>query len=192
MQPKTRFGFRCTGILTLLLATAGFVAFSQPAILTPPAPDTPRINGPNIFGVRPGSPVLYTVPATGRRPTTFSATGLPPGLKLDPATGRVTGILNQPGNYDVVLRAKNSLGETEKKFRLVAGDQIALTPPMGWNSWNCWAGAVDQDKVLRSARAMIASGLAEHGWTYINIDNTWQGRRGGKFNAIQPNEKFPT
>jgi alpha-galactosidase len=191
MQPKTRFGFRCTGILILLLATAGSAAFSQPAILTPPAPDTPRINGPNIFGVRPGSPVLYAIPATGRRPMTFSATGLPPGLKLDPATGRVTGVLNQPGNYDIVLRAKNSLGETEKKFRLVAGDRIALTPPMGWNSWNCWAGAVDQEKVLDSARAMIASGLAEHGWTYINIDDTWQGRRGGKFNAIQPNEKFP-
>ena len=49
---------------------------------------------------------------------------------------------------------------------------------------------MDQDKVLRSARAMVASGLAQHGWSYINIDDTWQGARGGKFNAIQPNEKF--
>ena len=41
-------------------------------IRTPPAPDTPRINGPDIFGVRPGSPFLYTIPATGDRPMTFS------------------------------------------------------------------------------------------------------------------------
>jgi alpha-galactosidase len=61
---------------------------------------------------------------------------------------------------------------------------------MGWNSWNCWAGSVDADKVLRSARAMVSSGLANHGWSYINIDDTWQGQRGGEFKAIQGNEKF--
>ena len=37
-------------------------------ILTPKAPDTPRINGAMIFGIRPGSPFLYTIPATGIRP----------------------------------------------------------------------------------------------------------------------------
>ena len=62
---------------------------------------------------------------------------------------------------------------------------------MGWNSWNCWAGAVDQEKVLRSARAMVSSGLINHGWTYINIDDTWQGQRGGPYDGLQANEKFP-
>jgi len=38
---------------------------------------------------------------------------------------------------------------------------------------------------------MVDSGLINHGWTYINIDDTWQGARGGEFNAIQPNKKFP-
>ena len=37
---------------------------------------------------------------------------------------------------------------------------------------------------------MVKSGLINHGWTYINIDDTWQGERGGKFNGIQPNDKF--
>src|SRR6478752_3379271 len=60
-------------------------------ILTPPAPATPRINGPRIYGQRPGHPFLYNVPATGDRPMTFSADGLPPGLKLDSSTGRITG-----------------------------------------------------------------------------------------------------
>ena len=78
-----------------------------------------------------------------------------------------------PQVHDVTFHAKNALGEAVKKFRITVGDKIALTPPMGWNSWNCWAGAVDQDKVLRAAKAMVASGLAQHGWTYINIDDTW-------------------
>jgi alpha-galactosidase len=61
---------------------------------------------------------------------------------------------------------------------------------MGWNSWNCWATAVDADKVRRAARAMVASGLADHGWSYINIDDTWQGRRDARSHALQPNAKF--
>ena len=38
---------------------------------------------------------------------------------------------------------------------------------------------------------MVEKGLADHGWSYINIDDGWQGRRGGRYNAIQPNKKFP-
>jgi alpha-galactosidase len=169
-----------------------------PATLTPPPAATPRINGPKVFGVRPGSPFLYTIPATGDKPITFSADGLPAGLTLDPATGIITGNIQLgadqllPQVHDVTFHAKNALGEAVKKFRITVGDKIALTPPMGWNSWNCWAGAVDQDKVLRAAKAMVASGLAQHGWTYINIDDTWQGARGGPFNGIQPDpKKFP-
>ena len=70
----------------------------------------------------------------------FCADNLPMGLKLDAATGHVTGEIVDKGTYSVVLRANNALGAAEKKFRIVVGDQIALTPPMGWNSWNCWGG----------------------------------------------------
>ena len=38
---------------------------------------------------------------------------------------------------------------------------------------------------------MVDRGLAAHGWSYINIDDCWQGERGGKFNALQGNERFP-
>jgi alpha-galactosidase len=161
------------------------------AILTPPAPATPRINGPGVFGVRPGAPFLYTIPATGERPMKFVVEKLPESLRLDEATGRITGTLPKVGEFTVTLKAANAKGEATKPFRIVCGETICLTPPLGWNSWNCWAEAVDQDKVLRSARAMVASGLINHGWTFINIDDTWQGTRGGPFNAIQPNAKFP-
>lgn len=160
-------------------------------ILTPPAPATPRINGAGVFGVRPGAPFLHAIPATGRRPMTFTIDGLPAGLTLDASTGRITGTLTAAGEYPMTLRAQNALGKTEKKFRIIVGDRIALTPPMGWSSWNCWGDAVSQELVLSSARAMAAKGLREHGWTHINIDDGWQGLRGGEFNAIQPNKKFP-
>jgi alpha-galactosidase len=154
------------------------VAMSAPhedaVILTPPSPSTPRINGAKIFGVRPHDPFLFTIAATGDRPMTFSAKHLPSGLKLDKTTGRITGQLDKEGIYEVTLGAKNARGAAQEKFKIVCGPQIALTPPMGWNSWNCFAGAVSADKVRAAANAMIKSGLANHGWTYINIDDYWQ------------------
>jgi alpha-galactosidase len=161
------------------------------AILTPPPPHTPRINGPSVFGVRPNSPFLYAIPATGDRPMTFAVEGLPDGLSVDATSGRITGRISGPGTFQVVLVARNGRGEARRPFRIVCGEAISLTPAMGWNSWNCWAEAVDASKVLRSARAMVSSGLAQHGWTYINIDDTWQGARTGPDHALQGNAKFP-
>ncbi|MBC8102223.1 MAG: putative Ig domain-containing protein [Cytophagales bacterium] len=160
-------------------------------ILTPPAPRAPRINGPNIYGQRPGSPFLYTIPVTGDRPITLSARGLPKGLTLDPQTGQITGRVADAGDFRVTLAAKNARGTGEKKFRIVIGEKIALTPPMGWNSWNSWAGRVNEDLVLRSAKALVSTGLINHGWSYVNIDDTWQGERTGPNQALLSNEKFP-
>ena len=151
-------------------------------ILTPAAPVTPRINGPKIYGARPGADFLYRIPTTGERPIAFSAKGLPKGLKLDKETGIIRGTSKKRGTYKVTLRAENRHGRCEREFRIVIGDKIALTPPMGWNSWNCWGNSVSQEKVMSSAKAMLEKGLADYGWTYINIDDGWQGLRGGKYN----------
>jgi len=159
--------------------------------LTPAAPDKPRINGANVYGQRPGSPFLYTIPATGVRPMTFGAAGLPAGLTLDPQTGIISGVAATAGEYHVVLTARNARGGASKNLKVVIGDKIALTPPLGWNSWNSWAGSVDQDKVMRSARVLVSSGLINHGWSYVNIDDTWQGQRTGADHALQANDKFP-
>lgn len=69
--------------------------------------------------------------------------------------------------------------------------KVALTPPMGWNSWNCYGATITQEKIKIQAEAMINSGLRGHGFVYINIDDGWQGGRGGPYNAIQSNSKFP-
>lgn len=160
-------------------------------ILTPPASSNPRINSPKIFGARPGNPFLYTIAASGQRPMTFSAKKLPKGLIIDPQTGIITGKVDQRGTYKTTIYAKNQLGETQQTLSIKIGDTIALTPPIGWNGWNSWARNIDQEKVIASADAMVKTGLSQHGWTYINVDDAWQGQRGGAFHGIQPNEKFP-
>jgi alpha-galactosidase len=149
-------------------------AAAAPYILTPLPPATPRINGPGVFGVRPGSPFLYAIPATGERPMEFAAQGLPAGLTLDPKTGRITGRLAAKGEHVVTLGARNARGSMERRFRIVCGETIALTPPMGWNSWNCFAQGISAEKVKAAADAMVSSGLADHGWAYVNIDDYWQ------------------
>ena len=150
---------------------------AAPIILTPKPAAASRINGPKIFGVRPGLPFLYSIPATGERPMTFAADNLPDGLHLDPANGRITGSLNMPGEFSVTLRVKNSLGAAEKPFRIVVGEEIQLTPAMGWNSYNCFGERVTQDLALCAARAIIKLGLDQHGWTYVNMDDGWVGRQ---------------
>ncbi len=162
-------------------------------VLTPKDSGLPRINGASVFGVRPGSPFLFSVAASGARPMSFSAEGLPEGLSLNAADGRISGVIKskEPRSYEVALSVSNGLGRASGKLKIVVGDAICLTPPMGWNSWNCWAAGVSQEKVLSSASAMVEKGLASYGWTYVNIDDGWQGARGGEFNAIQPNRKFP-
>ena len=163
----------------------------QLGILTPPTPATPRINGPKVFGVRPGNPVLFTIPATGVRPIVFSAKGLPDGVSLDAKTGFLSGKVEKAGNYPILFTAKNAKGETSREFTLCVGETIALTPPMGWNSWNCFAHAVSDEKIRSAAKAMVDSGLADHGWSYINIDDYWQNKPGSKDDTLIGPDRLP-
>lgn len=154
-------------------------------ILTPAPLAEPSITGAKVFGVRPGSPFQFLVTATGDRPMAFSARALPKGLKIDSKTGLITGVVSKQGTYEVTLLAKNAKGKSERKFRVECGERIALTPPMGWNSWNCFAQEVSADKVKRAADAMVKSGLINHGWTYINIDDFWQNHRDSKDQSLR-------
>ncbi len=171
-------------------------------VLTPKPGKEPKINCAKVFGVRPNAPFLFTIAASGNRPMEFSAEGLPNGLKLDEKTGQMTGTLKDKGEYTVKLKAKNSFGKNERDLKIIAGDRIALTPPLGWNSWNCFADAVDEKKVKAAADAMVNSGLINFGWTYINIDDFWENKPGStdpdligperhENGKIVVNKKFP-
>lgn len=72
----------------------------------------------------------------------------------------------------------------------VASNGLAKTPPMGWNSWNLFAGKVDDATVRTIAEAMVWSGMRDAGYVYVNIDDTWEGVRDAQGN-LQSNHKFP-
>jgi len=67
---------------------------------------------------------------------------------------------------------------------------LAKTPPMGWNSWNKFAGRVTAEDVKGMADAMVSSGMKAAGYVYVNIDDTWEGMRDAQGN-ITTNKKFP-
>jgi alpha-galactosidase len=174
----------------------------EPYILTPQPGPAPRINGPKIYGARPGHLFLYRVPTQGERPMTFSVKHLPRGLHLDSSTGIITGTTPVQGEYPMVFRAKNKYGHDHRLFKLVSGDKLALTPPMGWNDWYAHYRRVTDQKMREAADILISSGMADVGYQYVNIDDCWanseNGRdplRVGPFRDAQgnllPNKYFP-
>jgi alpha-galactosidase len=72
----------------------------------------------------------------------------------------------------------------------LAQSTIAATPPMGWNSWNHFAGRVTDADVRAAADALVSTGMRDAGYIYVNIDDTWEGQRDAQGN-IQTNSKFP-
>jgi alpha-galactosidase len=68
--------------------------------------------------------------------------------------------------------------------------RVALTPPMGWNSWNHFQCRVSEDVVRAQAQAMVTNGMKAAGYRYVNVDDCWQGTRDSQGN-IRPNSKFP-
>ena len=68
--------------------------------------------------------------------------------------------------------------------------QLAATPPMGWNSWNWFAGKVTDKDIRQAADLMVSSGMRDAGYVYVNIDDTWEGQRDAS-GVLHSNEKFP-
>jgi alpha-galactosidase len=197
---------RVTGLLLIFWCLALNplrAADADKYILTPKPGPALKINGPAVYGARPGHPFLYRIPCTGRRPVQFSAKGLPASLKLDAATGVISGRAPEKrGEYVVTFQARNSQGAATRRFKLVVGDTLALTPPMGWNDWYTHYDRIT-DKLLRQAAdAMISSGMADFGYQYVNIDDCWMIKPGSNdpalggqprdaAGAIRPNGRFP-
>ncbi len=161
-------------------------------ILTPAAPAEPRFNTTPLYGVRPGSPIHFRFGVSGEKPMKITSDDLPNGLAINPDNGALSGKLDKPGSYTFTVKAKNAKGEQTQKFTIRCGSKIALTPPMGWNSWNCWGLSVTQDKVVSSAKALIEKGLADYGYCYMNIDDGWEAPKRNADGTIAVNEKFPS
>ncbi len=71
------------------------------------------------------------------------------------------------------------------------GQQLAATPPMGWNSWNHFGTTVTDKEVREAADMFVATGMRDAGYIYVNIDGSWEGYRDAN-GVLQPNpQKFP-
>jgi alpha-galactosidase len=78
----------------------------------------------------------------------------------------------------------------------VAGNKLALTPPMGWNSWYIHYNRVSDVVMRQAADQMIDTGMADYGYQYVNIDDCWMKKKGDEpyreaDGAVLPNAKFP-
>src|SRR4051812_15907414 len=73
---------------------------------------------------------------------------------------------------------------------LSRAQDVAQTPPMGWNSWNYFAEKVDDKGVRAAADQLVATGMKDAGYIYVNIDDTWEGKRDAN-GVLHTNEKFP-
>ena len=69
---------------------------------------------------------------------------------------------------------------------------LAATPPMGWNSWNRFACDIDEDLVRQTADAMVASGMRDAGYRYVNLDDCWQVARDEDGTILADPERFPS
>ena len=84
----------------------------------------------------------------------------------------------------VVLAATISLSAQQP------APKLAATPPMGWNSWNYFAGRVTDKDIRDTADLLVSTGMRDAGYVYVNIDDTWEGKRDAQ-GKIHSNEKFP-
>ena len=69
---------------------------------------------------------------------------------------------------------------------------LAQTPPMGWNSWNEYACNIDERLIRATADRMVANGMREAGYTYVNIDDCWHGSRDKDGNIEADPVRFPS
>lgn len=183
-HPKVRRGFTFSvfALTTAALAMGGTLVApvahaTQTTItisMTPPGP-APRILGPAVIAAKPATPLLYTIAATGTKPLTFTATGLPTGLVLNAPSypaGTIVGTAPAAGSYPIMVTASNTTGTVQRAMTLVVGDTLAPTPPMGWNSYDSFGGGVTEAEVIAAAQAQVAQ-LQPFGWNYVVVDYLW-------------------
>jgi alpha-galactosidase len=135
----------------------------------------PHFNGARVIGIRPGTPFLYSLALSGADPMTSSVQDLPGGLKFDARPGVISGTLTKPGEYKFKARAVNPAGTVDAEFRIVCGDQLALLPPMGWNSYDAFGDSVTEAEVISNA-AWLNGHLQRFGWDTVVVDFRWYDR----------------
>ena len=150
----------------------------QLGILTPREAEKPVINGPGVIGVKTGKDFYFSLPASGRIPRMFDCMNPPDGCEFNCGSGILTGRIDRAGVYNVRFSVANPIGRTERTLTFVVGDTCALTPPMGWNSWNLHNRRIKEQDIRDAVTGLFRSELSNHGWNTIWIDDGWARKPG--------------
>lgn len=180
---KNRFAVvaLCVSVLAISLPAETFspntnlTSLEQRLVLAAKPEVAPQFNGARVIGIRPNTPLIYSLAVSGARPVSFSVKHLPRGLKLDAKTGIITGSLKQAGEFAFTAAAKNSAGKAKAELKIVVGDQLALTPPLGWNSYDAFGDCVVESEVLANAQ-WLKERLQPLGWDTVVVDFRWYDR----------------
>ena len=84
------------------------------------------------------------------------------------------------------------VGQTTQEAVNKAPNGLALTPPMGWNSWNKFACNVNEQIVRETAAAIASSGMRDAGYRYVVIDDCWHGQRDANGFITADAQRFPS
>lgn len=100
-------------------------------------------------------------------------------------------LLRRATNEEALARAGTVPERIEPpEIQPLPDNGLARTPPMGWNSWNCFHQDISDELIREIADAMVESGMRDAGYLYLNIDDGWQGER-DENGVLHPNERFP-
>jgi alpha-galactosidase len=165
-------GFAAASDRAVAFHDAGLTAYEQQIVAAAVPAAGPKFNSPRIAGIRPNTPFLFCLAATGERPMQFYAKHLPAGLSLDSQAGIITGNLMRRGQYVFEVTAENSAGKAKTTIKIVCGDTLALTPPMGWNSYDAFGDSVVESEVISNA-LWLKKNLQPFGWDTIVVDFRW-------------------
>jgi alpha-galactosidase len=104
------------------------------------------------------------------------------------APGYVERVAHRATPREIAAIKTQELGQTP--LTPLPDNGVARTPPMGWNSWNHFGPEIDDKTVREVADALVATGLRDVGYVYVNIDDGWQGERDAD-GTLHPNSRFP-
>ena len=147
--------------------------------------------------VRGGEISFVTTIEQSSRKMEIPFTGKPVDGKIELTVGPPGGmpslrvLLRRATEDDVLRRAGPRPAKIEPPaIQPLADNGLARTPPMGWNSWNCFHLDISDTKVREIADAMVKTGMRDAGYVYVVIDDGWQGKRDAA-GVLHPSERFP-
>jgi alpha-galactosidase len=184
--------------LTFAVERPGRGARGATAPTTPPAPVRTEYSA-----VLQGDKLVMTMPSgpgggggrTPPAPPAGAGTPAAPGRGAPSAPPPNRGMMNPMEFTRVSTASPGALPAPAARVTLtsytpVLYNGLAKTPPMGWNSWNKFQGAVNDANVRGMTDAMASNGMKAAGYVYVNIDDTWEADRDAK-GMIRSNSKFP-